>query len=185
MMLEIMGNDVRTAHDGLEGIAAASAYRPDLIVLDIGMPGLNGFEVCRRIREQPWGRGIVIVALTGWGQDDDRRQSQRGGLRSPPRQAGRARRPRGTARERRRAESRVTAAPASRRARSCAAGRAASSTAATGNPGRREAGDRGVAPTAPRSLTAAARRPECDRSDRRAPARMQPSRRSMQLDDER
>jgi CheY-like chemotaxis protein/two-component sensor histidine kinase len=80
IMLKIMGNDVRTAHDGEEGIAAAAAYRPDVIVLDIGMPRLNGFDACRRIREQPWGRGTVIVALTGWGQEDDRRRSHEAGF---------------------------------------------------------------------------------------------------------
>jgi PAS domain S-box-containing protein len=80
MMLKLMGNEVRTAHDGEAGIAAAGAYRPDLIVLDIGMPRLNGFDACRRIREQPWGRDIFIVALTGWGQDDDRRRSHEAGF---------------------------------------------------------------------------------------------------------
>jgi CheY-like chemotaxis protein len=80
MMLKIMGNEVRTAHDGEEGIAAAAAFRPDMIILDIGMPRLNGFDACRRIREQPWGRGIFIVALTGWGQEDDKRRSHEAGF---------------------------------------------------------------------------------------------------------
>jgi CheY-like chemotaxis protein len=80
MMLEMMGNEVRTAHDGLEGVAAAAAYRPDMILLDIGMPKLNGYDACRRIREQPWGKGILIAAVTGWGQEEDKRRSQEAGF---------------------------------------------------------------------------------------------------------
>jgi PAS domain S-box-containing protein len=80
MMLRLMGHEVRIAHDGIEGIAVAAAYGPDMIVLDIGMPRLNGFDACRRIREQPWGKGIFIVALTGWGQEEDKRRSQEAGF---------------------------------------------------------------------------------------------------------
>jgi PAS domain S-box-containing protein len=75
MLLTVMGNDTRTAHDGLEGVEMAEAYRPDLIVLDIGLPKLNGYDACRRIREQPWAKDIIIVAATGWGQEEDRRRS--------------------------------------------------------------------------------------------------------------
>jgi PAS domain S-box-containing protein len=80
VLLEMMGNEVRTAHDGLEGVAAAAAYRPDMILLDIGMPKLNGYEACRRIREQPWGKGILIAAVTGWGQEEDKRRSHEAGF---------------------------------------------------------------------------------------------------------
>ncbi len=80
MMLELMGNEVRIAHDGLEAIAAAEELRPDVILLDIGMPRLNGYDACRRIREQPWGAGIYIVALTGWGQEEDKRRSREAGF---------------------------------------------------------------------------------------------------------
>jgi PAS domain S-box-containing protein len=79
-LLRLMGSEVRTAHDGLEGVEAAAAYRPDMILLDIGMPRLNGYDACRRIREQPWGKGIRIVAVTGWGQDEDKRRSQEAGF---------------------------------------------------------------------------------------------------------
>ena len=79
-MLGIMGNDTRTAHDGLEAVDVAGAFRPDVILMDIGMPKLNGYEACRRIRERPWGRGVVIVAQTGWGQDDDKRKSREAGF---------------------------------------------------------------------------------------------------------
>jgi signal transduction histidine kinase len=80
MMLEFMGNEVRTAHDGVAAVEAAAAFRPDVILLDIGMPRLNGYDACRRIREQPWGRGIAIAALTGWGQEEDKRQSREAGF---------------------------------------------------------------------------------------------------------
>jgi PAS domain S-box-containing protein len=80
MMLEIMGNEVRTANDGLQAVEAAAAFRPDMILLDIGMPRLNGYEACRAIREQPDGGRPVIVACTGWGQDEDRRRSREAGF---------------------------------------------------------------------------------------------------------
>jgi PAS domain S-box-containing protein len=80
IMLEMMGHEVRTAHDGLAGIEAGAALRPDLILLDIGMPRLNGYDACRRMREQPWGKNAFIVALTGWGQDEDKRRSQEAGF---------------------------------------------------------------------------------------------------------
>ena len=75
-----MGNEIRTAHDGLEAVEAAEAFRPDVILLDIGLPKLNGYEACRRIREQPWGKDMVLVALTGWGQEEDRRRSEEAGF---------------------------------------------------------------------------------------------------------
>lgn len=80
MLLTVMGNDTRTAHDGLQAAELAEAFRPDLIVLDIGLPKLNGYDTCRRIREMPWAKNTLIVAATGWGQDDDRRRSQEAGF---------------------------------------------------------------------------------------------------------
>jgi CheY-like chemotaxis protein len=79
MMLRLMGNDVRTAHDGLEGVHEADQFRPEVILMDVGMPNLNGYEATRRIREQPWGRAIRVVALTGWGQEIDRQLSKQAG----------------------------------------------------------------------------------------------------------
>jgi CheY-like chemotaxis protein len=79
IMLRLVGNEVRTAHDGVEGIEAAEAFRPNVILMDIGMPKLNGYEATRQIREQPWGRSPIIVALTGWGQEGDRARSQEAG----------------------------------------------------------------------------------------------------------
>ncbi len=80
MILTIMGNEVRTANDGLEAVAVAATFRPDVIFLDIGMPKLNGYEACRRIREQAWGKKAVLVTLTGWGQDEDKRLSEQAGF---------------------------------------------------------------------------------------------------------
>ena len=80
LMLRLAGNNVETAYDGLEAIERATSYKPDLILLDIGLPRLNGYEVCRRIREQPDGASTAIVALTGWGQQDDHRRSTEAGF---------------------------------------------------------------------------------------------------------
>jgi CheY-like chemotaxis protein len=66
MMLRITGMEARTAYDGLEAVEAAAAFNPDVVLLDIGLPKLNGYEAARRIREQPWGKDIVLVAVTGW-----------------------------------------------------------------------------------------------------------------------
>jgi signal transduction histidine kinase len=80
LLLRYMGNDTQTAHDGLEALDVAAAFRPDVILLDIGMPKLNGYETARRIRQQPWGRHVVLVAQTGWGQEDDKRLSREAGF---------------------------------------------------------------------------------------------------------
>jgi len=80
MLLNVMGHDTRIAHDGVEGVELAEAFRPDLIVLDIGLPRLNGLDACRRIREMPWAKNIVIAAATGWGQDEDRLRSEEAGF---------------------------------------------------------------------------------------------------------
>ena len=80
MLLRMMGNDVRTVHDGVQAVEEASAFRPDVVLLDIGMPRLNGYDVARAIREQRWGAGMVLVAITGWGQDDDKRRAEEAGF---------------------------------------------------------------------------------------------------------
>jgi CheY-like chemotaxis protein len=80
MLLEITGNETFMAHDGVEAIEMIEKQRPDVVLLDIGLPRLNGHEVCRHIRQQPWGKDIVVIALTGWGQEDDRRRSQEAGF---------------------------------------------------------------------------------------------------------
>jgi PAS domain S-box-containing protein len=80
MMLKFMGNETQTAFDGFEALAMGATFRPDIILLDIGMPKLNGYETAKRIRNQAWGKSVVLAALTGWGLDDDRRKSQEAGF---------------------------------------------------------------------------------------------------------
>ncbi len=80
LMLKLMGHDTEVAYDGLGAVKAAATYHPEIILLDIGMPKLNGYEVCRRIREQPGGQSILIAALTGWGQEEDRSRSTEAGF---------------------------------------------------------------------------------------------------------
>ena len=80
ILLKLSGNETHTAHDGLEAVETAAQVRPDLILLDIGLPKMNGYEAARRIREQPWGKSMVLVALTGWGQDEDRQKSRDSGF---------------------------------------------------------------------------------------------------------
>jgi signal transduction histidine kinase/CheY-like chemotaxis protein len=79
-LLAIMGNDVRTAHDGLAAVETAEAFHPELVLLDIGLPKLNGYDVAQQLRQQPWGRDLTLVALTGWGQDEDRHRSREAGF---------------------------------------------------------------------------------------------------------
>ena len=80
MLLKITGNETFMAHDGVEAIELIEKQRPDVVLLDIGLPRLNGHEVCRHIRKQAWGKDIVVIALTGWGQEDDRRRSEEAGF---------------------------------------------------------------------------------------------------------
>jgi len=80
MLLRTMGNEVHTAHDGLEAVGAAATFQPDVVLMDIGLPKLNGFEAATRIREQPGGNEMVLIALTGWGQEEDRRRSKEAGF---------------------------------------------------------------------------------------------------------
>jgi CheY-like chemotaxis protein len=80
MMLNIMGNETQIAHDGVEALDVAAAFQPDVVLLDIGLPRLNGYDVCRRLRAQPYGKNMLVVAVTGWGQEEDRRQSHEAGF---------------------------------------------------------------------------------------------------------
>ncbi|OAI57866.1 hypothetical protein AYO47_07360 [Planctomyces sp. SCGC AG-212-M04] len=79
-MLRMMGHEAHTAFDGVEGLHAAETFRPEVIFLDIGMPRMNGYDVAKRLRQEPWGRGALLVALTGWGLEEDRRRSQAAGF---------------------------------------------------------------------------------------------------------
>ena len=79
-LLRADGNAVETAADGLEALQKAQAFKPDILLLDLGLPKMNGYEVCRAIRQEPWGRGVFIVAVTGWGQNDDRERTRLAGF---------------------------------------------------------------------------------------------------------
>jgi signal transduction histidine kinase len=81
-LLQLSGHEVYTAANGAMALESAEQHRPEVALLDIGMPKLDGYEVARRIRAQPWGQRITLVALTGWGQDSDRRRSQEAGFDS-------------------------------------------------------------------------------------------------------
>lgn len=80
MLVRMLGAETRTAHDGQQAIDVAAEFRPEMIFLDIGLPKLDGYEAARRIRQEPWGKSIVLAALTGWGNDDDMRRSREAGF---------------------------------------------------------------------------------------------------------
>lgn len=80
MLLEAMGSEVRTAYDGEEALVVAADFRPEVILLDLGMPKLNGYEAARRLREESWAKDTVLIALTGWGQDQDRERTRDAGF---------------------------------------------------------------------------------------------------------
>ncbi len=79
-ILQLNGKQTRIAHNGLEALKVAEEFRPHLVLLDIGLPKLNGYEVCRQLRQQPWGKDMVVIALTGWGQEEDRQRSREAGF---------------------------------------------------------------------------------------------------------
>jgi CheY-like chemotaxis protein len=80
MLLTMDGHEVHSAHDGIEALEAAERLRPEVVLLDLGLPRLDGFDTCRRLREQPWGKSLLLVAITGWGQDIDRLKSSDAGF---------------------------------------------------------------------------------------------------------
>jgi PAS domain S-box-containing protein len=79
-LLRLQGHEVRIAHDGASALAMVATYRPDMIFLDIGMPGMDGYEVARRLRREPGLESVVLAALTGWGQQEDRRRTTEAGF---------------------------------------------------------------------------------------------------------
>jgi CheY-like chemotaxis protein len=79
-LLRLQGHEVRVAHDGPAALSLLDGYRPDLVFLDLGMPGMDGYEVARRLRERPGLAGLRLAALTGWGQAEDRRRSAEAGF---------------------------------------------------------------------------------------------------------
>ena len=80
VLFEQLECEVRTVHDCHAAICEAERFSPEVVILDIGMPGMDGYEVCRQIRREPWVQSMLIVALTGWGDDSDRRRSMEAGF---------------------------------------------------------------------------------------------------------
>jgi PAS domain S-box-containing protein len=79
-LVTLMGSDVRRAQDGVDAMEVASTFHPDIGLMDLGMPRLNGYEAARRMRQQPWGRDLTLIAISGWGQEEDRRRSADAGF---------------------------------------------------------------------------------------------------------
>jgi CheY-like chemotaxis protein len=80
MVLKLLGADACAVHNGPDALDALTTYKPDVVLLDIGMPGMDGHEVARRIRQRSEFRDVTLIALTGWGQEEDRRRSQAAGF---------------------------------------------------------------------------------------------------------
>jgi CheY-like chemotaxis protein len=76
----VLRHDVQIALNGVEAVQAAATFRPDLVVLDIGMPKMNGYEAARHIREQSWGKKTVLIALSGWGQEEEKKRASEAGF---------------------------------------------------------------------------------------------------------
>ena len=80
VMLHMFGHEVETALDGFEALEKAELFRPEVVVLDIGMPRLDGLQTARRLRQEPWARNVVFIAITGWGNDKDKRETAEAGF---------------------------------------------------------------------------------------------------------
>jgi len=78
--LGLAGHDVNVAHSGKAALAAGGSYRPDVVILDIGMPEMNGYDVARAARQEPWGKTAYLIALTGWGQVADKERATAAGF---------------------------------------------------------------------------------------------------------
>ena len=80
MLIEMSGHETFVAHTGVDALQLAATHRPHIAILDIGMPGMDGYQVVQQIRDQPWGVDMILIALTGWGQEDDKRRAMRAGF---------------------------------------------------------------------------------------------------------
>ena len=80
LMLDMEGHEVRTATDGVEALEIAEVFQPHVVLLDIGMPGIDGYETARRLRMRPWAQSTLLCAQTGWGQEDDKRRARTAGF---------------------------------------------------------------------------------------------------------
>jgi PAS domain S-box-containing protein len=79
-LMRLRGQEVTTAYDGEEALKVAEAMRPEVILLDIGMPKMSGYDVCRQLRQRPWAKDVLVIAVTGWGQEEDRRRTEEAGF---------------------------------------------------------------------------------------------------------
>jgi len=80
LLMRLHGDEVRTAHNGVEALEIGECFRPQVVLLDIGMPRMNGYETCRALRERAWGRMAIVIAQTGWGQAEDRQRALQAGF---------------------------------------------------------------------------------------------------------
>jgi CheY-like chemotaxis protein len=80
MLIESSGHEVLLAHTGIDALKMAATHRPHVAILDIGMPSMDGYQVAQHIRSEPWGIHMTLIALTGWGQEDDKQRAQRAGF---------------------------------------------------------------------------------------------------------
>lgn len=79
-ILRLLGNEVSVVHDGLSAVSAVEQWRPEVMLLDIGLPGIDGYEVARRVRQSDHGKALILIALTGWGQDQDKQRTSNSGF---------------------------------------------------------------------------------------------------------
>jgi CheY-like chemotaxis protein len=80
LVIDTLGHEVRTADDGQSALQVGAEFRPDVVLMDLGMPGLNGYEAAPLIRREPWGGDVLLVAISGWGQQKDRERSREAGF---------------------------------------------------------------------------------------------------------
>jgi DNA-binding response OmpR family regulator len=79
-LIQAWGHDTRVARDAVAGLKTADEYQPHVVLLDIGLPKMHGYDVAKRLRERPWATNLTMIAVTGWGQEADRLQSQGAGI---------------------------------------------------------------------------------------------------------
>ena len=79
-ILRLLGNEVSVVHDGLSAVHAVEVWQPEIVLLDIGLPGIDGYEVAKRVRQSAFGKNVMLVALTGWGQDQDKQRTSDSGF---------------------------------------------------------------------------------------------------------
>ena len=79
-LLGLFGHEARYSTSGADALEAGADFEPDVVVLDLGMPGMDGLETARRLKQEPWGKGVMLIALTGWGQPEDLQRTRAAGF---------------------------------------------------------------------------------------------------------